>query len=74
MLKQTLKKNIQTPNFERTVRKFSTLTKGSLLISCDTDHVHKSSKHSLLLNMRIEDQFLKDMASDIERVKEADRD
>lgn len=45
-----------------------------MLISCDTDHAQKSSEHSLLLNMRIEDQFLKDMASDIQRVKEADRD
>lgn len=69
-----LKTYSKTPDFERTVWKFSTLTKESLLFSCDIDHVHKTGKLSLLLNMRTEDQYLKDMAFDLERAKEMDRD
>lgn len=74
MLKQTLKTIPKTLNFERTVRKFGTLTQESLLLSCDNDQVHNSGKFSLLLKMRIEDKIMMDMASDFERANEVDRD
>lgn len=62
------------PNFENSVAKFSSFTKECLLFSCDFDKIFDSIKRSPVDKMRLEDDVIEDIRSDIERAERVDRD
>lgn len=62
------------PDFENTVKKFSSYTKESLLFSCNFDEIVDSINKPPLDRMRLEDSIIEDVRSDIERAENVDRD
>lgn len=61
------------PNFENSVAKFSSFTKECLLFSCDFDKIFDSIKRSPVDKMRLEDDVIEDIRSDIERAERVNR-
>lgn len=65
------------PNFENIVAKFSIFTKECLLFSCDFDKIVdriKKGSPDRWDRMRLEDDVIEDIRSDIERAERVDRD
>ena len=69
-----LKKYPDTPDFGETVRKFTKLTKENLLVSLDLDYYREYRLETDQAKENMEDFFLQDIISNIEKAKEADRD
>lgn len=61
------------PNFENSVAMFSSFTKECLLFSCDFDKIFDSIKRSPVDKMRLEDDVIEDIRSDIERAERVNR-
>lgn len=61
------------PDFENSVKKFSRLTKESLLFSWDFDEIKKRINDCFMLKMHREYKIVKDIKSDFERAKEVDK-
>lgn len=61
------------PNFENIVAKFISFTKECLLFSCDFDKIFDSIKRSPVDKMRLEDDVIEDIRSDIERAERVNR-
>ena len=72
--KDVLKKYPDTPDFGETVRKFTKLTKENLLVSLDLDDYREYRLETDQAKVNMEDFFLQDIISNIEKAKEADRD
>ena len=69
-----LKKYPDTPDFGKTVQKFTKLTKENLLVSLDLDIVRDQREQPTDYKYDFEKRFFQNIKSNIEKAKEADRD
>ena len=70
-----LEKYPDSPDFGKTVRKFTKLTKENLFFSIDTDYISRQRCiHGSSFMFVFEEPFMKNIKSDMEKAKEADKD
>ena len=69
-----LKKYLDTPDFGKTVQKFTKLTKENMLVSFDLDIIRQERKKSRPVKYLYEKHVHERIESDMEKAKKADSD